>query len=231
MPSVGSPLKVLKPSLYLLMSAPLYTVGERPFDIWKVWEIEMATLIVPGAALVTIKGTCSGQDVVNVIGIQNTVGTPGNTVLAAVKTAWEKAGGPLKLHTTAFTMTGYEYVDLSTINGQTATLGSTTAGGIGSPLSTMASAALIQLQSATRNRTKRGRLYHGPLGESQINTDGRTLDPASLAALLAAYTTFRNDLSSATQDWAVVSRKTSTYSPIASIGVSGIVATQRRRLR
>lgn len=191
----------------------------------------MATLIVPGAALVSIKGVCSGQEIMNVIGIQNTTGAAGLTVLTAIKAAWEKAAGPLSFRPTAFTMTSYDYVDLSTVNGQTATLGSTKAGGEASAISTVASAGLIQLQSATRNRTKRGRLYHGPLTEGQINADGRTLATAALNNFTAAYNQFRIDMETASSAWVVISRKTSTYSPIASIGVSGIVATQRRRLR
>lgn len=191
----------------------------------------MATLIIPGAAQVTIRSTCSGQDVVNVIGVQNTVGASPASILNSVKAAWEAPGGPLTQRTSLLTMEGYDYIDLGSATGPTGFLGSTKAGSQTGAIATMASSALITLGGGTRSRSQRGRMYHGPLTEAQINPDGRTLAPSSIISLNAAYEQFRVALNSATSDWIVLSRKNLIYTIIGQVSTSSIIATQRRRLR
>ncbi|AXH79415.1 MAG: hypothetical protein [Circular genetic element sp.] len=191
----------------------------------------MASLVIPGAALVTIRALCSGRSVVNVIGVQNTVGTDPADVLANIKQAWEATSGPLSYRPVGLVMEGYEYTDLSSAEGPTGFLGSTKAGGITSQISTMASAALISLGGGTRSRSARGRLYHGPLTEEQVNADGRTLEATQQGYLNTAYENFRLALKSETSDWVVLSRLKSQYTVIGSVATSSIIATQRRRLR
>lgn len=95
----------------------------------------------------------------------------------------------------------------------------------------MASCALITYGGGTRNRTGSGRLYHGPLAASQVNTDGRTVPAAGITALLAAYNQFDAAMNTAGYQWVVLSRKDLLVHPISSINVSNIIATQRRRMR
>ena len=192
----------------------------------------MATLVIPGTVQVAIEMTCSGQPVWNVIhlDIADGIDTPTST-LNDVKTAWEAVGGPLKTRTTALAMVGYHYTDLRSTTGATAFLGSATTGAVVGALSTMASNGLVKLSSGTRARSGQGRLFHGPLAESQIQADGRTLDATFLTTLSTAYSGFRTAINVGSRRWVVASRKFLTKTEITSVGVSSIIATQRRRLR
>lgn len=192
----------------------------------------MATLVIPGCGQVAIEMTCSGQPVWNVIHLNIGATTdPPATILAAVKTNWEKTSGPLKQRTTALTMVGYHYTDLRSTTGAVGFLGSTVAGANAGALSTMASAALVKLSTGTRSRSQQGRLYHGPLAENQINTDGRTLDGTFATALGTAYTTFLNDMNTSGWPWAIASRKLLSFSEVDTASPASVIATQRRRLR
>lgn len=191
----------------------------------------MAQLLIPGAIQVSIKMECSGQDVVNVIGLSGDNFTDPNAAVAVVKAAWEKASGPMAIRSNLVRVVSYRAVVLSPV-GSVAELGSSSVGGnttVG--ISTMAAAALIGIGGATRNRSSRGRMYHGPIGEAQIDPDGRTLLTATRTQLTSVYTVFRNDLSAGGYPWVVLSRKNSTFTPVGEIAVSSIIATQRRRLR
>jgi len=188
-------------------------------------------LVVPQTVQVAIEMTASGQSVYNVLGFTNAFGSTPSYILNLVKTEWERASGPLKLHTTQTTMVGYHFTDLSSPTGAVAFLGSSTAGGVADNLSTMASCALVKLTSGTRSRSQQGRLYHGPLGESQVQSDGRLLATGFITSLNTAYETFRVNVAAGNLGWQVISRKNSTSTPITNASTSPIVATQRRRLR
>lgn len=188
-------------------------------------------LVIPQTVQVSIEMTCSGQSVYNVLGFTNAFGSSPSYILNLVKTEWERASGPLKLRPTQVAMVGYHFVDLSTTTGAVAFLGSSTTGGVTDSLSTMASAALIKLSSNTRSRSQQGRLYHGPLGETQINSDGRTLTSAYLTSLNTAYETFRVNMAAGNCGLMVLSRKNSSSTSVTNVAASPIVATQRRRLR
>lgn len=193
----------------------------------------MATLVIPNTCQIAVEATCSGQPVFNVLHFYGGASTffNGGQVLDSFKTAWEKTGGPHKTKASNVTMVGYKFTDLSSATGATAYLGSTTAGGAGAGISTMAASALIRLTGGTRSRSGSGRLYHGPLRELEINTDGRTIETAAALALTTAYNTFKNDMAAAGLTWVVASRKNSTQAEVRSVQVSSIIATQRRRLR
>jgi hypothetical protein len=192
----------------------------------------MATLVIPDTVQVAIEMTCSGQPVWNIIHLNGGGGfQTAATTLADVKAAWEVAAGPLKLRPSTLTMVGYHFTDLSSTTGAVGFLGSTTAGAGSATLSTMASAALVKLSTGTRSRSQQGRLYHGPLGESDINNDGRTIVGSSATNITAAYNNFRIAIGSGTRTWAVASRKLLVSTPITQISTAGVIATQRRRLR
>jgi hypothetical protein len=192
----------------------------------------MTTLVIPDTVQVAIEAVASGQPVWNVLHFKMGGATPSPaSFLATVKTAWEATNGPCKAHTTAYVMVGYHYTDLSSATGAVAFLGSTTTGALSAALSTMASAALIKLSTGTRSRSQQGRLYHGPLAESQINADGRTLDSTYATSIAAAYTQFLFAIDVGTITWAVASRKLLSSTSITSTGIATVIATQRRRLR
>lgn len=193
----------------------------------------MPTLVIPDALQLVVSSVCSGQPVLNVMHFKNVSGTTRNlaTDLAAIKPLWEKALGPLKVKSTGVTMVSYKLTDISSTSGQVSELGSTTAGGVAAALSTMASAALVRLSGGTRDRSGSGRLYHGPLHESQINSDGRTIDSGAATTITSAYNTWKNDMLTLGLEWSVASRVDSEVNPITSVTVSSIIATQRRRLR
>ena len=193
----------------------------------------MPTLVIPNTLQLVVSGICSGQPVVNVMHFENTSGGTRNLVtdLVAIKTFWEKAAGPLKVKSSLFAMTGYKLIDISSTSGQVAELTSVTAGAGSATLSTMASCALVRLSGGTRDRSASGRLYHGPLQETQINSDGRTIEAAAATAITTAYTTWASDMETIDLSWGVASRQDSEIHEISNIAVSSIIATQRRRLR
>jgi hypothetical protein len=192
------------------------------------------TLVVPDTFQVAIEMTQSGQTVFNVIGVRMSI-TSGldspATNLGKVKTAWEQSNGPLAKHTTGCTMVGYHYTDLRSTTGATAFLGSSTTGGTSAEVSTMAACAVVKLSANTRSRSEHGRVFHGPLGEAHINSDGRTIESGFLTGLAAAYNLFRTNLTTNDLGWAVISRKLSTSKDIQTVGVGSIIGTQRRRIR
>lgn len=192
----------------------------------------MATLVIPGTVQIGIEMIASGQPIWNIIhlNIQDGIDTPMST-LADVKTAWEAASGPMKQHPLSTTMVGYHYTDLRSATGPVAFLASTTAGTVTGGMSTLASSALIKLSTGTRSRSQQGRLYHGPLAESQVNADGRQIEAGNAAILTNAYTAFQTAMNSGSRRWVVASRKNLSTTPIATASCAQIVATQRRRLR
>lgn len=192
----------------------------------------MAPLVIPGTVQVAIEMSCSGQPVWHVVHIfiDDSLDTPTQT-LTEVRDAWEASGGPLKNHSDAVTMVGYHYTDLRSTSGPVAFLGSSESGLGTASLSTMAACALIKLSSGTRDRSKNGRLYHGPLAEGDIASNGRTIEGTKLTNLATAYNQFRTAINVGERKWVIASRKNLTSFPIDSISVASIVATQRRRLR
>jgi len=192
----------------------------------------MATLVIPNTYQVAIEMSCSGQPVWNVLHFNYGGGfvTPSDE-LTRIKNAWEVANGPLKLRPAGVTMVGYHFTNLASPTGAVAFLGSSTAGAGVSGISTMASSALLKLGTGTRSRSQQGRMYHGPLLESQINTDGRTVDPTFLTAINLAYNTFKSSVNVGGVSWAVASRKLLSSTPIGTVSTAGVIATQRRRLR
>jgi len=191
----------------------------------------MPQLVIPGAAQVAIKMSCSGQDVVNVIGLGLAGNVSAEEVGNIVKTAWEANLGPLAYKPSVTKMVSYKVVKLD-VGGSVAEIASAKAGGgTSTSLSTMASSALIVLGGGSRDRSTRGRLYHGPLAENAIDPDGRTILTSYRADLETCYKKFRADIAATGHSWSVLSRKNSRAYPIDIVSCASIIATQRRRLR
>ena len=189
-------------------------------------------LIIPNTVQVGIEMSAGGQQLMNVIGVRWDDGfTSVADCLATVKTAWEKTGGPLSKLPAIVTMVGYHGVFLGTADGATGFLGSGTVGGVAAEVSTLASCAVVKLSGASRSRSKNGRLYFGPLPESYINADGRTLNAGQVTGMQAAFNIFINEINVGARKWSVISRKNSEATPIVSTGIQGVLGTQRRRLR
>jgi hypothetical protein len=194
----------------------------------------MATiLVIPNVYRCSIQMVTSTRQVVNVVGLHGS--TSGQQVAAAtaLRTAWELTAGPLKALSALVTMTGYQVMDLSSTTGGIATLASAAAGGVGTSnsLATRAASALIKWNGASRSLSTRGRMYFGPLMETDINTDGATLGAASLGLFSTAFTNFRNSLSGAGFTLCVISRKLALATDVSNHSVENIIATQRRRIR
>lgn len=192
----------------------------------------MATLIIPNAYQVSIEGVVSTKSVFNVIGVTNAAGTAAGAA-AAVKAAWEGAGGPLLGMSSLYRMVNYRAVDLSSALGDIADVTSTTTGGVtaANGLATSGSAALVQWNGGQRSRSTRGRLYNGPMMDTQIDPDGRTIASATRTAIEGRFTAFRTALANAGYPLAVLSRTTLQAYPVTSHTVEPIIATQRRRIR
>jgi len=193
----------------------------------------MVQLIIPNAFQVAIEMTVSGQTIFNVIGIGGNFGTSNaEDVANLVKAGWEKEFSFLSQLTSDVKMVQYSVTDLATSDGAIFRLASNASGGLtASGISTLAASALIQLGSGTRNRSSRGRMYLGPLRETQINPDGRTLATATRTSIESAAEVFRLHITQADLTWSVLSRTQKSYSVITAFRVSDIIATQRRRLR
>lgn len=192
------------------------------------------TLVVPDTIQIAIEMTASGQQIFNIIGLRTNLISAGDspsTTLGLVKTAWEQANGPLKKHSNQVTMVGYHYTNLTSTTGATAYLGSTEAGGLAGTFNSMAACAVVKLSGGTRARSEHGRLFHGPLLQSDVNADGRTIAAGTITALQTAYGLFKSNMGGVGYGWAVISRKNSTSKDISDIGVAGILGIQRRRIR
>lgn len=198
---------------------------------WVAQEADM-TLVIANTYRVSIEMTAGGRQISNVIGVTGTASGQQAAAAAAVLAAWKVASGPLSQLSSLVAMTGVTALDLSSTTGGIAVVADTTAGGkAAAALSTRASSALINWNTATRSKSARGRMYFGPLAESDINSDGATLVAGTVAALGTAMTNFRNSLSGASFPLCVISQKLASTTAVSSQGVQATIATQRRRLR
>lgn len=190
------------------------------------------TLILPNVYLVSIGAQMGGRAVVNVIGVRGSSAGQENAAAQAVRTAWKVSGGPLGSLPSVYNLVQFQAMDLSSATGGIYTQADTTAGTTTSEgASTAAASALIKWNGTSRSRSTRGRMYFGPLRESQINPDGRTLTSATISALNGCFTAFRNSLSSSGFTLCVVSRKTATAYDVTAHNCEATIATQRRRIR
>lgn len=190
----------------------------------------MPQLVIPGCYQVSIHATVGGKQVVNVIGVQNAGGSAAGAA-AAVKAEWEKVGGPMRIQMAQYLMQKYHAVDIGSTSGAIVDLASTGVGLVSGSLSTRAASALVKWNGGTRNRSSRGRLYFGPLGEGYIDINGATLVPANQTLIQNAFIQFMNGLSTQGYPLVVLSRTLSQAFPVTTVAVEATIATQRRRIR
>jgi len=192
----------------------------------------MGQLIVPGVFQCVINGKAGGQDVINVVGVQNSGGDAAGASLAVLN-AWKIAGGPLAQLSSLYLMSQVIATDIGNSNGTIHLRTDTTqgGGGIGASFATAGACALVKWNGGTRSRSSRGRLYFGPIQEANINADGRTLTSGAQTAMNTAFNNFRSSLSGAGYPLVVVSRVLSQAFPVTSSAVEVTIGTQRRRIR
>ena len=192
----------------------------------------MPALIIPNVYRVAINATAGSRVVVNVIGVRGTAAGQQAAAAAAVKSGWENGlGGLSGLHTSQYHVNSYVATDLSSASGGQTVLTSTASGGTAGDISTMGACALLKFSGGTRSRTQNGRMFWGPLAESQINSDGRTLDSTLSGQLQTQLNTFMAGLTTAGFPLVVISRIGPSSHTVATASVSPIIATQRNRIR
>lgn len=190
----------------------------------------MATLIIPGAVMVSLHYSVSGQELVNVIGLTGEI-LPPDTAANRVHDAWTKLGGPMTRMSSAATLTKVKATSLNTADGAVFERSASAVGGQSGTLASLATCAVIRVGAGTRSRSGKGRVYFGPLPASVMQGDGRQIIAAQATSLQTAFTQFRDELAAAGTPWVVLSRKLSSATPVESISVASVIGTQRRRLR
>jgi hypothetical protein len=192
----------------------------------------MAQLIIPGAFQVAINAKAGSQDVVNVVGVLNPSGDAAGAA-NAVKTAWTITGGPVKRLSTLYVLSNFTAVDIGNANGSISVVADSTTGGVSTTnaFATAGACALVKWNGGTRSRSTRGRLYFGPIMETDINPDGRTLAGTPQTGIITGFNTFRSSLAASGYPLVVLSRKMSQAFAVTSSTVESTIATQRRRIR
>jgi hypothetical protein len=190
-------------------------------------------LVIPNVYRCSVQMITGSRQVVNVVGLHGSTSGQQVAAVTALKTAWEIASGPLAKLSSLVQVTQYSAMDLSSTTGGIATLSSTSNGGVisGNSLSTRAASALIKWNGSSRSLSTRGRLYYGPIMESDINADGATLVTGSQSAFSTAFSNFRTSLSGSGFTLCVISRKLEQATDVTNNSVETIIATQRRRIR
>lgn len=199
---------------------------------WLTQEDGMV-LVIANTYRIAVRMQAGGKDITNVFGVRGSTSGQQAAAAAAALAAWKVANGPLSQLSNLVQMADVTAVDLSSATGGiTVVTDATTGGGTtGFALSTRASAALVTWNSGTRSKSARGRMYYGPLRESDIDTDGATLLGARAAAIGTAFTAFRSSLATAGFPLVVISQKLASTTDVTSQSVQTTIATQRRRLR
>lgn len=194
--------------------------------------VTVPQLIIPNVYRVGIYGVSGGQPIVNVVGVRGSAAGQAGGAADAVRAAWKVTGGPLSRKPSQYAFERVSAMDLSSADGAIVERTDGALGGIGSAaLATNGSCALVKWNGGTRSGSSRGRMYFGPLIETDINSDGRTLPSTTVTALQTAMTNFLNSLSGAGFPLTVISPTTATHTLVTSVAVESTIATQRRRIR
>lgn len=192
----------------------------------------MAQIVVPNVYRLSVRATVGTQDVVNVLHFLGAGPGMEQDLVDDFSPLWFGLALPAGLiGNTSMVWRDVTAVDLSSINGGIYMDSTPFSVTTSVQLATAGAAALIQWNGGTRNRNARGRTYYGPLRESHVDTDGRTLASASRTAFENAWETFRTAMVSAGWTLGVLSRQTATFYPATRMTIAPIIATQRRRIR
>jgi hypothetical protein len=188
-------------------------------------------LVIPNAYRCAIASQFGGHPIVNVIGLLGSSSGSAGAAAAALKTAWEATGGPLKSLVTGVSMVSYTVTDLSSTSGAVAVLGSATVSAATGSVSDRGASVLIKFMGGTRSRSSNGRIYYGPAGGNWTTTDGATIAAGTVSSLTTMWSGFMSAMSTAGFPLCVLSRKTQSAHVVSSWVVTNTIATQRRRIR
>jgi hypothetical protein len=190
-------------------------------------------LVIPNIYRGSIMQLSGSRQIVNVVGLHGASSGQQVAACAALKAAWEATSGPLHYLSSLVAASLYTVMDLSSTTGGIAQLSSSTTGGMSTTnsLATRGAAALVKWNGASRSLSTRGRMYYGPIMESDINPDGATIATGSINLFTNGISTFRSSLASAGFTLCVISRKLATATDVSSFTVETTIATQRRRIR
>lgn len=192
----------------------------------------MAQVVINRGYRVTIKSRVGSQEVVNVLHFLGPSTGLEKDAAQTMHAFWKSTqGGYTVLGNNAVTFEGVEAVDLSSINGGIWWEADGDAGLIASQIATAGAAALVQLNGQTRNRNSRGRIYFGPLRESDVSPDGRTLTTGGKNMATNLVSNMQAAMGAEGFVLQVLSRATATMFPVTLVRVADIIATQRRRIR
>lgn len=191
----------------------------------------MPPLIIPNVYRVAIVGTCGAQQVVNVLGVRGTSSGLAENVASAALLRWTAAGGPLSQLSAAYLLQSITVTDLSSSTGGIAVRTSTAIGGNAVNPATAGACALIKWNGGTRSRSTRGRVYFGPITESQVDTTGQTLTSAARISIDAAWTQFRTAMTTDGYPLVVISRTLNLATDVTGQSTQVTIATQRGRIR
>jgi len=207
--------------------------GNTGKGTWVLGSGGALTLVIANTYRVAVRMTAGGKSITNVVGVRGSTSGQQAAAAAAVLAAWKVASGPLARLSSLITMADVTAVDLSSLTGGITIVTDTTAGGITTTnaLSTRASAALVGFNGGSRSKSSRGRLYYGPLQETDINTDGATLVSGVQTQFNTAFSNFRSSLATAGFPLVVISQKNASTTDVTSHAVQSTIGTQRRRLR
>jgi hypothetical protein len=179
---------------------------------------------------VSINAESGGQPVTNVIGVRKPFSTS-EEITETVLAAWIATNGPRTRQQSTTVLKDIRAMFLGVEDGEVYVRPATGGGVLTDQKSTNAACALISIGGTSRARTSKGRLYFGPLGEPQIESDGRTVTAAYRTSLQASFVQFDDQLAADGMEWVVVSRKLQDVTPVTQIAVQSTIATQRRRIR
>lgn len=195
----------------------------------------MPPLVVPQAALVTVRGTTQGRPWANVIGVGSELGafplnqTKADAIGAAVRDLYELLD--TMMHNT-WTMDTVEVLDLSSdtapsydvINAQIV------GDNAGDPMPS--NLALVAThRTGKRGRSYRGRTFLGGFAEATNGADGKA-SSAAQTNVINAFTVMRTSLAAIPSGGfvqAVVSRKEATWTRVISTACDGVWDHQDRR--
>jgi hypothetical protein len=191
----------------------------------------LAPLVIPGVARVAIIGAAGAQPVINVIGVRLPSGRTVQQAVNSVKAAWEATPSPLTQISQQYQVLRYEGTDLSSLDAPVAEATGSGGGRVAADASTAGACYLVKFSGGTRSRSANGRMYLGPMAETTINADGRTVAGGFRDGLIFDMTTFKDRLNTDGNPLCVISSKFAKAVDVTGVTVDPIIATQRRRIR
>jgi hypothetical protein len=190
----------------------------------------MPFVAIPLACKVELAFTYQGLPGANVLGAICSA-TPDTAELQDVADAMEATMTTdiLPGKSNQFTLDEIIVTDLNSATGPQVTNVVATAGAVTASAIMVANALVIQLHTALRGRSFRGRVFDAGWPDSYLDDDGR-MTPTNQANLTAAWENVRSAMDTAGHPLAVISRTLQIPSVVTQVHAATVVGLQRRRL-